>query len=80
MRRGVYCSSGPFSWMIEDGYELFATMLRVLVYAIRFKRSGGVCSCGCEIAECDYCAHECDAEAPGYDLPLGPPKSYGDLV
>ena len=45
--------------MIDDWRELWSCAWGVVAYAIAFTARGGVCRCGCTIAECNYCVHEC---------------------
>ena len=51
-------TSGPYVITPDSTCELLAAILESIVYAIYFEKHGK-CSCGCEIKECDYCAHEC---------------------
>lgn len=54
----VEVTDGNGSWTISDWRELWGCVWRVVAYAIDFT-ARGACRCGCEIAECAYCAHEC---------------------
>jgi hypothetical protein len=64
MSAAVVVSDGCGSWTIEDGLELWGAVWRVVAYAIDFA-SRGTCRCGCTVAACDYCAHECGPDAGG---------------
>lgn len=59
----LWISDGNGGAWAEDWRELLQAVFRVLAYAIAFK-ARGACRCGCRIALCEYCAHECGGAAP----------------
>ena len=57
-RQFVTYQSGPGAYIVHDYRDLWSAMFRVVAFAMHM-RTHGVCTCGCKILECDYCAHEC---------------------
>jgi hypothetical protein len=51
-------SYGPGTVTVREWTALWSAIFRVLAFAL-YIEANGVCSCGCEVRECDYCAHEC---------------------
>ena len=58
MTASIEVWSGPGCFTIDDWRDLWQAMFCVLAYAIAFEALGA-CTCGCTVADCDYCAHEC---------------------
>jgi hypothetical protein len=59
-RSTVYVSMGPGGVVVDDWADLFAHILRVIVWAsCVWNAETSCCRCGCRIQDCDYCASEC---------------------
>lgn len=56
----IAVTDGNGCWYVDDWRELWRLTWGALAFALRLEANGGACpGCGCRVAVCAYCLHEC---------------------